>query len=347
MPSLAQIAVTPAGREPTLKIGGLLQVQADFGDRGDGRFTTADDRFYLRRARLNATGSFLEDFDFRLELDLSASLSNNSASINTNNLRAQLTDGFVNWNKYAWGNIRGGQFKTPFGYEQLYPDPRLITIERSLVNDRLTVGRQIGVMFNGDVFEKRLAYATSIFNGNNVNVSFNDNDKFLYAERAAGVLYQGKWLGQDTKWSLGGNAFFSEDKNLTGQSPDFSFNGNTFTGKRRGAGVDSQLHVGKLDVWAEYLADRFEPEDNVPADEFTPRGWYFLTAYLFHPRAQAVVRYETFDPILLPSTDTWTFGFNYLIKGDDLKLQINYLLTKGAGVSETQNKVLCRFQVIF
>src|SRR5262245_28437373 len=224
----AQIAVTPAGKEPSLKIGGLIQAQADFGDRGDSRFTTADDRFYLRRARLNASGSFLEDFEFRLELDLSASLSNNSTSVSTSNLRAQMTDGYINWNKYAAANIRGGQFKTPFGYEQIYSDPKLFTIERSLVNDRLTVGRQIGVMLSGDAFEKRLSYATSIFNGNNVNVSFNDNDKFLYAERVAGVPFQGKMFGNDTTWNLGGNVFFSEDKNLTGQSSDFSFNGNTF-----------------------------------------------------------------------------------------------------------------------
>jgi hypothetical protein len=45
--------VQPGGKEPVLKIGGLLQVQADVGDRGDGRFTSGDDRFYLRRARLS------------------------------------------------------------------------------------------------------------------------------------------------------------------------------------------------------------------------------------------------------------------------------------------------------
>ncbi|HSP07578.1 MAG TPA: porin [Acidobacteriota bacterium] len=343
----AQIVVTPAEREPVLKIGGLLQVQADFGDQGDGRFTTGDDRFYLRRARLNATGSFLEDFEFKLEMDLSASLSNNSTSVSTSNLRAQLTDGYVNWNKYASANIRGGQFKSPFGYEQLYPDPRVLTIERSLVNDRLTIGRQIGVMLNGEAFEKRLSYATSIFNGNNVNVSFNDNDKFLYAERAAGVLYDGKLFGQSAKWTLGGNAFFSEDKNLTGQSSDFQFNGNTFTGKRRGVGIDSQLHLGKLDVWTEYLADRFQPEDHVPREEFTPNGWYLMAGYFFYPRAQGVVRYETFDPVLIASTDTWTFGFNYLIKGDDLKIQINYLRTDAGGLPDTQNKILCRFQLMF
>lgn len=343
-----QVAVTPAGKEASLKIGGLLQAQADFGDQGDSRFSTADDRFYLRRARLNVSGSFLEDFDFRIELDLSGSLSNNSTSISTSNLRAQLTDGYVNWNKYAAANIRGGQFKSPFGFEQLYADPRLLTIERSLVNDRLTIGRQIGVMLSGDAFDNRLSYATAIFNGNTVNVSFNDNDKFLYAERLSGVLFQGKAFGNDTRWSLGGNAFFSEDKNLTGQSADFSFGGNTFTGKRRGLGIDSQFHSGPFDVWLEYLSLRLQPEDQLPVKEFTPRGWYAMVTYFICPKAQAVIRYETFDPtIVIDNTDTWTFGFNYLIKSDDLKFQLNYMLTNAAGIPEKQNKILARFQVAF
>src|SRR5262245_3475805 len=104
------ITVQPSGKEPVLKIGGLLQVQSDFGDKGDGRFTTGNDRVYLRRARLNATGKFLEEFDFKIEVDLSASLGNNP-QISTN-LRGQMTDGYINWNKYVTANIRGGQFKT-------------------------------------------------------------------------------------------------------------------------------------------------------------------------------------------------------------------------------------------
>src|SRR3978361_1290235 len=76
--------VKPAGKEPSLTIGGLIQGQFDGGDKGDSRFANDNDRFYLRRARLNASGRFLEEFDFRLEMDLAGSLSN------TTGLRAQM-----------------------------------------------------------------------------------------------------------------------------------------------------------------------------------------------------------------------------------------------------------------
>ena len=61
--------------------------------------------------------------------------------------------------------IRVGQFKTPFGFEQLYSDPRLFITERSLGNDRLTQSRQLGAQVGGDVLDKRLTYAIGLFNG--------------------------------------------------------------------------------------------------------------------------------------------------------------------------------------
>lgn len=343
------IVVKPNGKEPVLKIGGLLQVQADFGDRGDSRFTTGDDRFYLRRARLNASGNFLEDFDFKLEMDLFGSLSNNPTSISSANVRAQLTDGYINWNKYSYANVRGGQFKTPYGYEQIYQDSKLLTIERSLVNDRLTVGRQLGAMLSGDLFEKRISYGLGLFNGNNVNNSFNDNDKFLYAGRFQGTIWDGHLHSWETKFSAGINGFASEDKNLTGQSGDFQFANATFTGKRHGVGADLQFQSGPLEIWYEYLRDRFEPEDELPFAHFDADGWYLQSVWSVQTKIQAVLKYETFQPITKTdlSTDTWTLGFNYLFKGDDLKFMVNYLNTDAIGIPDRQNKILVRMQAIF
>ncbi len=74
-----------------------------------------------------------------------------------------MTDGYITWNRHAEANVRVGQFKTPFGFEQLYSDTRLHTIERSLANDRLTLSRQIGAQVGGDFLEKRLSYARGSF----------------------------------------------------------------------------------------------------------------------------------------------------------------------------------------
>lgn len=327
--------VKPAGKEPTLAIGGLLQVQAESGDRGDSRFGTDNDRFYLRRARLNATGKFLEEFDFRLEGEFAGTLAN------TSGLRAQLTDAFINWNRYPEANIRVGQFKTPFGFEQLFSDPRLITIERSLASDRLTLSRQLGAQVGGDLLEERLTYAAGVFNGNGANNNFNDDDSFLSAARLSGVL----WRKGTSAWSLGGNVFSSEDTSVA--ASDIGFPGNTFAGERLGTGVDTQLTAGRFELWAEYLAVDWEPASG---REIGSDGWYVQGSYFLIPdRLQAVLKAETFDPVDDDRTDPveiGTAGLGWHFKGHDLKLLVNYLCVRQDGL-EDQDKILTRMQVIF
>jgi phosphate-selective porin len=338
------IVVKPAGKEPTITFGGLLQVQADVGDQGDNRFANDNDRFYLRRARFNATGKFLEEFDFRLELDLAGSLSN------TTGLRAQMTDGFINWNRFPAANVRAGQFKTPFGFEQLYGDPRLLTAERSLVNDRLTLGRQIGMQVGGDLLEKRVSYAVGAFNGNSVNNNFNDNDKFTWAGRLSGIPWQKGTGDKAMSWSLGGDAFSADDTGLS-QPSDFHFDSNLFTGERRGLGLDTQLLIGPFELWAEALRVRWEPLNRRPRATLDSDGWYVQASWYAVPKKlQLVGKVETFDPDRKAEedeTDTATLGVNYYIKGHDLKLMLDYLRTDPAGRPDTDNKVLARLQVIF
>lgn len=345
-------SVKPAGKEPTLTFGGLLQVQAEGGDRGDSRFTNAADRFYLRRARLNATGKFLEEFDFRVELDLAGTLTN------TTGLRAQMTDGYITWNRYSAANIRVGQFKTPFGFEQLYSDPRLLTLERSLVNDRLTLNRQLGAQVAGDFLEKRLSYAVGTFNGTGANNNFNDDERFLLAGRLSGVLWQGNLFGKAATGSVGVDGFTSDDTSIAFTSelnldstPATADRDNIFAGKRHGQGVDAQLVTGPFELWGEYLKVRFEPLSKKPSAAFDADGWYLQAGvYVVPDRLQLVVKRETFDPNgdrTKDDVNASTIGANWFIKGHDLKLMFDYVRFDGPGPTGNQNKVLGRLQVIF
>lgn len=351
LPAQSLVVVKPAGKEPILALGGLLQAQADVGDRGDARFNNDNDRFYLRRARLNASGKFLEEFDFRLELDLAGSLSN------TSGLRAQLTDGYITWNRYPAASVRVGQFKTPFGFEQLYGDPRLLTLERTLVNDRLTLSRQLGTQVAGELLEKRFTYAAGLFNGNSANNNFNDNDKLTSVARLAAVPWQGKLFGQSANWSVGANGFSSSDTALAlapelglDSTPATPEQDGIFTGDRRGLGLDTQLVAPRFELWAEYLSTRFEPTNRIPRETFEADGWYVQGSYfLIAEKLQLVAKQEAFDPqddLDQDETDTTTLGVNYYIKGHDLKLMLDYLRVD-VGRLESQDKVLARLQVIF
>src|SRR5262245_43711620 len=96
------------GGAESLRVGGLIQVQGEAGDRGDSRFSSSNSRIFLRRARVNVSGRFVEEFNFRAELELAGSLSDASG------LRAQLADAYLNWNRFDFANFRVGQFKSPF-----------------------------------------------------------------------------------------------------------------------------------------------------------------------------------------------------------------------------------------
>jgi phosphate-selective porin len=350
-PAPPAVVVKTAGGEVSLKLGGLIQAQFDEGDRGDARFTNGDDRFYLRRARLNATGTFLEQFDFRFEMDLAGSLGN------TTGYRGQLTDGYINWTRYAAANVRVGQFKTPFGFEQLYGDPRLLTIERSLANDRLTLNRQIGVQLGGDLLDKRLTYAVGTFSGSGVNTNANDNDKLDAVGRLSGIPWRGELGGEKASWSIGVDGFSADDTALAltsdlgiDSTPTTSDRDGVFTGKRHGFGVDSQLVTGPFELWAEYLKTRYEPANHIPGAKFQAVGGYVQASLFLVPKKfQIVVKQETFDPnddISKNQTDTTTLGLNYYIHGHDLKLMADYLRVK-AGRLDSQDKIIARLQVAF
>jgi len=145
------VYVVPAGPEIKLALGGYIQANFEDGDVSafEGRFglTALKDRFRLRRARINLTGEFFEQFDFKIEGDFE-----NSDGISSNRTAFSGTDIFINWHQFPWAQIKVGQWKAPFGLEQLTPDPTLFTIERSLPTGAITPERQIGVQLWGQPF---------------------------------------------------------------------------------------------------------------------------------------------------------------------------------------------------
>src|SRR5438445_7363979 len=198
------VDVHPGGSEFKLTLGGYLQINLEDGDVSafEGRFgqNALKDRFRLRRARINLTGDFAEQFDFKVEGDFE-----NSDGINSNRTAFSGTDIFVNWHQFAEANIKAGQWKAPFGLEQITPDPTLLIIERSLPTGAITPERPVGVQLWGKPFaniwpdgKDFLTYYAAIFNGNGGNTTVNANNNFMYVGRLELLPWQGKLLGQNS-----------------------------------------------------------------------------------------------------------------------------------------------------
>jgi phosphate-selective porin OprO and OprP len=332
--------VKAAGPERRLQLGGILQVQAEAGGALDTRYTDNNPRIFLRRARLTASGLFAEHFDFRTQIDMTGAIGGASG------LRAQLTDAYVTWLPSPHFDVRAGQFKTPFGFEQLYPDPALYTPERTVGSDRLTLGRQIGVEAFG-AFHDGFEYSVGAFNGNGTNVSANDNKRFLYIGRVAGRVWKGEIGSFSTRISAGVNGFTSNDTALA-MAPEFGFRSNSFTGERRGIGADVQSVFGPFEIWTEWLRDRFAPQSRVPFGSFNARAASIVGVYKY-AKFQFIARYDSYDPDSRlqtgESTRTSDGGVNYLLRGEELKLQVHFLRSKTGDTTHT--RAIARIQTVF
>src|SRR6476469_633947 len=209
--------VLQRGSELKLVLGGFIQVNFEDSDafafNGNFGQSAIDDRFRLRRARVNLTGDFAEQFDFKVEGDF-------GQNDGTNNNRTAFsgTDIWLNWHQFPWAQIKAGQWKAPFGLDQLTPDTSLYTIERTLPTGAITPDRQIGIELWGKPFtsiwpkqKDLLTYYAGIFNGNGRNVTVNDNNEFMYVGRLELQPFKGKIFGLPSFIKLGGDGLYSRD----------------------------------------------------------------------------------------------------------------------------------------
>ena len=368
--------VQQRGVELKLVLGGFIQANFEGIDVSpfEGRFgqTALKDRFRLRRARINLTGEFAEQFDFKLEGDFE-----NSDGLNSSRTAFEATDIFINWHQFPAAQIKIGQWKAPFGLEQTTPDTSLYTIERTLPTGAITPERQIGIQLWGKPLanvwpdqKDLLTYYAGVFNGNGRNTTVNDNNNFMYVGRLESTLFKSKMWGESFL-KLGADVLNSRDDKGTNISqtlnllvnPDGSLSPFVLPGadERTAWSVDAWLKLGPFDLIGEYLEEYVHGRtvNGVPPgfDNFTTNGYYITGGYFLIPKKlQAVVQWQDLNPGQMGSDGIHSIlgGLNYYIRGDDLKLMVNYIHTwsdfreANPDLGRDQfNEVIGRIQVMF
>lgn len=137
-----------------MRIGGLIQTdylmfQPNYPISND---------FDIRRARLFVEGRLYRDFSYRLEYELEGSSSDD------------LIDAYINYDAVPWLQVRMGQFKEPFSFEQLTADKNLAFTERSF-GFYLTPGRDVGLMLHGSLYDEAIMYGVGVFNGDGTDAN--------------------------------------------------------------------------------------------------------------------------------------------------------------------------------
>ncbi len=371
------VYVQQAGSEIKLVLGGFIQTNFEDGNVSafEGRFgqTALKDRFRLRRARIGMTGDFAENFDFKIEGDFEQ---NDGTSGNRTDFSG--TDIFLNWHQFPAAQIKAGQYKAPFGLEQLTPDTALFIIERSLPTGAITPERQIGIELWGKPFtnvwpeqKDLLTYYGGIFNGNGRNINNNDNNNFMYVGRLELMPFKGKIFGQPSSLKLGGDVLNSRDDKGTNISQsgnllvnsDGSLSSFVLPGadERTAWSVDAWFNLGPFDLIGEYLQEKVNGRtvNGVPPGfaNFTTDGFQITSGFFLIPKKfQAAVQWQYLNPGQKGNDGIYsiTGGLNYYIHGNDLKLMVDYIHTwsdfRQANPEFGQdqfNEVIARAQVMF
>ena len=344
------IYVVPRASELKLVLGGFIQVNFEDSDafafQGNFGLSAIKDRFRLRRARVNLTGDFAEQFDFKVEGDFEQ----NDGTSPSSRVDFSGTDIWLNWHQFPAAQIKVGQWKAPFGLDQLTPDTSLYTIERTLPTGAITPDRQIGAQLWGKPFtnvwpeqKDLLTYYAGILNGNGKNTTVNDNNNFMYVGRLESTLFQDVF-GKGSFLKLGGDVLNSRDDKGTNISQsgnllvnaDGSLSPFTLPGadERTAWSVDAWLKVGPFDLIGEYLQEKVNGRtvNGVPPGfaDFTTDGYYVTAGYFLIPKKlQAVVQWQDLNPGQKGDDGLYSIlgGLNYYIHGDDLKLMVNYIHT--------------------
>jgi phosphate-selective porin OprO/OprP len=145
---------TPEPELFSLCLGGLLQTDYRYFEYDTG--DPDENKFDLRRVRLQLSGQGLHRFGYKFEYEFQGASSRN------------LLDAYVDAYLFPFASFRIGQFKEPFSLEHYTLDSLGFFAERSM-GYYLTPGRDLGVMAHGSLWEDRINYGLGMFNGDGLD----------------------------------------------------------------------------------------------------------------------------------------------------------------------------------
>jgi phosphate-selective porin len=252
--------------------------------------------FRIRRAKFKLDGWFYKK-------ELTFEVQTNWPAATGSNIGAFLEDANINWDvsKKKAFQIKFGQFKYAQGRQELTSSGSQQFVDRSLVENRYSAGRDTGLQLWGTVLGSKLEWRAGAFNGNGLTRSANDNDKYLYAARLQ-LQPNG-----DPKYSEAD--FDSKDKILWAVAGfyiknDLSFASTSVDLDLETWGFDAVVKKSGLFLTGAYYSRDSKAGIGETGATFKDEGWYGQGGYLFGSQHWEVAfRYGQFDPTDLKSGD--------------------------------------------
>jgi phosphate-selective porin OprO/OprP len=165
-----------------------MQIRYTYDDQDTTNFQNNKGSFRIRRFRSKWDGwIYTPNLTYELQVDwVGAGVTDTTVGSQAGNLQdANLQYDFTGGKKAFM--LKAGQFKAPFGRQELTSSGNQEFVDRSIASVLFAPARQIGLQIGGQFGNSQvpdmITYAGGIFNGNGINRTINDNDKYEYVGR--------------------------------------------------------------------------------------------------------------------------------------------------------------------
>ena len=329
----------------------------------DGRYNldtdVYQDALLVRRTRLKFDGWAIDPkIVYKLELAVSnrdQRSGHNDESGNTANI---VLDAVVKWNFAENWNVWWGQTKLPGNRERVISSQNLQFVDRSLVNARFNLDRDVGIQFRhksaGDKFRQILAI--SLGQGRNV-IDRNPENGYQITGRfeflpMGSFTGKGDYIGSDIKREPTPKLSIGISGDLNKNAVRSRGNLGDFVVDTEGEYLSSDLNSLIVDMMFKYKGFSSMSEyikrtaGNNKANFGTGSGFVLQAGYLFPSNWEIAGRFTTIDAenihLVFNDQKEYTLGLSRYISGHDLKFQsdISYQTFPGS----TTEYLIFRFQ---
>ena len=326
--------------------------QLGISNRVQIRFTSEDldatsssqperDSFRLRRMKTKFDG-WVYDQDLTYEMQVNFADSSNVLE------DAQINYDFTEGKKAFM--IKAGQYKVPFGRQELTSSGSQQFVDRSTVSNTFARGRDIGVQLWGTPSGGVIDWRVGAFNGNGRTVSRNDNDDLQYNARLQWAPFG------DPKYSEGD--FDSSDRPLFAIAADYEANTREVAASGLALAHQNEQTIVGLDATFKYrgfsiFAEMFDRENdrNTGFSDFDDEGYVLQAGYFVIPKKfEVALRVAEFDPNSDAGDNERTesgIGFGYFWNKHNHKLQADYRELEDKAKNAKDKEIRFQYQLIF
>ncbi|GAA4972490.1 porin [Algibacter aquimarinus] len=328
-------------------------------DHDGDQYGAAEQNFIIRRARLKFDGfAYSPKLKYKIELGLSNRDLSGANQFNRNTPR-YILDAVLMWHFAKNWELWAGQTKLPGNVERVVSSGNLQLIDRSLLNSRFTLDRDIGLQLRhkfylGENFLIREKVALS--QGEGRNVTEGNEGGLQYTARLELLPFgafksKGDYSASDLKrepkpklsltFTYDLNTDAVRERSVLG---DYMFrsDGSLYETDQTTVFVDAMYKHNGFSFMGEYAKRTADAPVAIDIDGITPTGDIVLTGnalnlqagYLFKSNYEVAGRFTTLEYEAVTNAlpvKQYTLGFNKFIHGHKLKVQSDISYTSVDG----------------